>query len=103
LAHLVNSGNHAGTGNGSSQLLDDWSKKHRWDADKKRDMLAKAEAVEKTSSDQELRNLIRIALADRKLTAFEMRSIQTAASKAGYGRNQVRKIMGNLRRSAQLG
>ena len=28
---------------------------------------------------------------------------QMAASKAGYGRNQVRKIMGNLRRSAQLG
>lgn len=101
LAHLVSSGKSSDVG-ASSKLLDDWSRKHKWDDNKKQSMLAKAAETTKSSPDQELRNLIRIAIADGKLTPFEMRSILTAAANAGYDRNQVREMMGTLKRSAKL-
>ena len=102
LAHLVQSDPKSQGTAESDKLLSDWSKKHRWDDEKQAAMKAKAQKTERSKPDQELRNLIRIAIADGTLTAYEMRTIQAAAAKAGYDRNQVRDMMANLKRSANL-
>jgi len=48
-----------------------------------------------------LRNLIRMALADGRLTPQEVRSIRDAATLAGYDRDQFRQLMNEIQQRAQ--
>lgn len=54
------------------------------------------------SADENLRGLIRLAVADGQLTAYEIRTIQSAALQAGYPKQQVRELMESARRTADL-
>ena len=48
------------------------------------------------SAESHLRNLIRLAVADAKLTPQEVRSIREAATVAGYDRKQFRELMAGV-------
>lgn len=108
LAQLA--GAKSGIGKSQETLLNNWGRKHRWDQTKQSEMLQKAKTAEppiltdsaNNADEQRLRNVVRLAVADGELTAFEMRSIQTAASQAGYSRANVRELMNSVRRTAML-
>lgn len=52
------------------------------------------------SSEEHLRKLIRLALADGRLTPQEVRSIRDAATLAGYDRDQFRQMMSDVQQVA---
>ena len=88
-----------------SKTLQKWAKKHRWSDHKYETMLAKAKAdldnsVASTTPDDRLSNLIRLALADGKVSLYELKTIRAAAKDAGYDDATIRELTEKVRASA---
>lgn len=101
-------GRQSGLGAQEQQVLDHWGRKQGWSPEKRNEMLQRTQtaetpsAVSEATTDENLQGLIRLAVADGALSAYEMRTIQSAAQQAGYSRQQVRALMKSARRTADL-
>ncbi len=88
-------------------LLRQWADKHRWSNEKTEQMIqrAQSEATHSTaehSSDQHLSPLIKIALADGKLTRYEIKTIRSVAQRIGHDTATISQLIDQVRRSPQL-
>lgn len=88
-----------------SKFLQGWAKKHGWPDDKYRTMLEKAKSELAASGvgdspDDRLSNLIRLALADGKVSFYELKTIRSAAKQAGYDDATIRELTDRVRESA---
>ena len=100
---LVSEGNQIG--DVESKALDRFARKSGMKRDERESLIQEVTASPPAGQSPEthLRNLIRLALADGRLTPQEVRSIRDAASLAGYDRAQFRQMMAHVTRSAQTG
>ena len=93
---LISGGNEIGSA--EEKILNRFAKKNGIE-EKTRDSLLE-EVREKPSTGESaethLQNLIRISVADARLTPQEVRSIREAASLAGYNRQQFRELMNRV-------
>ena len=81
-------------------FLRQWSKKHGWGNQRYDEMIhrAKTAAASDTSSgDDHLNNLVRLAMADGKLTSYEMTSIRGVCRRAGYDEETIRQLIERAR------
>ncbi len=104
MAGMLASGG-TGIGDAESRALDRFARKSGFEADHRERLLADAKLAPPAgeSAESHLRNLIRLCLADGKLTPREVRSIRDAASLAGYDREQFRRLMADVTRTAGIG
>ena len=87
------------------KYLVQWARKHGWGETKFNEMIARARdspgfPAETTQSEQHLKNLIRLALADGSLRTYELRSIQLAARDLGYSQAKIQELMRKVRDAA---
>jgi tellurite resistance protein len=83
-----------------------WAKRHRWDPAKADRMMAEArqgggEGGDGVPREQQLRDLVAIAMADGTVSPQEMKSIRAAAERSGHGESKINQLMQSVRRSAQ--
>lgn len=88
-------------------LLRQWADKHRWSEEKTQQMIQRAQsqathATAAISSDEHLSNLIKIALADGKLTRYEIKTIRSVAQRVGHDSATISSLIDQVRRSPQL-
>ena len=93
-------------GEAEQQFLHQWGKKHGWSESKCNELIQRAKEqrqgdTKSLSTDDHLLNLIKLALADGYVTAFEMRTIRSVARKAGYDEKGVREILDRVRELGQ--
>lgn len=86
-------------------FLKGWAKKQGWDDHRLEAMLAKARQERdagdrRESTEEHLGNLIRLSMADGRLSPPEMRTIRKAAKDLGYSDATIRGLMRDIRRSA---
>lgn len=84
-----------------SDFLFKWGKKNGFAKSRCQEMLAQARTQHKIpdsdqTTDSHLEQLIKLALADGELTSYEMRTIRSAAHKAGFDNDTVNELMSNL-------
>ena len=85
------------------QFLYGWGKKHGWDQGRCDELMAQSGSAsdqDAVSNEEHLKNLVRLALADGKLTRYEIQSIRTAAKKFGYDDKTVDQWMNQIRQMA---
>lgn len=97
---LVN--REGGIGSEGVAALDRFAKKNNIAAADREILLqeAKESVPSGGSAEMHLRNLIRFAVADSRLTPHEIRSIREAATLAGYDREAFRRLMAEVSRMA---
>lgn len=76
------------------QYLKKWAKRHRWSKEKVTELVSRANTSEKVStksdhSEEQLRALIRLALADGELHRYEFNAINEAARQFGYSSTKL--------------
>ncbi|MFK7768028.1 MAG: TMEM43 family protein [Mariniblastus sp.] len=85
-------------------FLYDWGKKQGWDKVKCNELIGRASDrpanESEETSDSFLQSLIELALADGILSPFEMRTIRTAADRAGFDRETVNNLMDKVQETA---
>lgn len=85
-----------------AELLDQFGDKQGWDESQRKEILD--EATDSASSEfdveSQLKSLIRLAVADGKLTPDEVRTIREVATVAGYDRKQFRELMATAQKWA---
>ncbi|MEM1441383.1 MAG: TMEM43 family protein [Verrucomicrobiota bacterium] len=93
---LASSENEMGTE--QSATLSRFAAKSGLDAEKQETLLQEVQSGAGTdqSAEVHLQNLIRLAVADDKLTPQEVKSIREAATLAGYNREQFRKLISEM-------
>lgn len=98
---LVSEGNQLGTQ--ESKTLDRFARKSGLKREEREDLLREVTETPPPLESPEirLRNLIRMALADGRLTPQEVRSIRDAATVAGYDREQFRQLMREVNQMAR--
>ncbi len=80
------------------KFLRKWSRKEGWDGARFTEMLAKAKEMSaggppsRIASEEHLKNLIRIALADGHLSRSELDTIQHAAKRLGYDQGRIVRL-----------
>ncbi|MBL4885996.1 MAG: TerB family tellurite resistance protein [Planctomycetaceae bacterium] len=82
-----------------------WAKKRGWDRDKVKEIVARAkrtigDATDPAYTKDHLKNLIRLALADGDLSAYELRTITKAAKEVGFSRSDLKRIVKQIRQPA---
>ncbi|MBK5970399.1 MULTISPECIES: TMEM43 family protein [Thiorhodovibrio] len=91
------------------EFLRRWSRKQGWDDGRFLDMLNKAKTMSdsgppsRTASEEQLKNLIRLALADGHLSRSELNSIQHAAKRLGFDRGRIARITQQVQQMAARG
>jgi hypothetical protein len=80
------------------KFLRKWSRKEGWDGARFTEMLAKAKEMSSggppslAASEEHLKNLIRLALADGHLSSSELSTIQHAAKRLGYDQGRIARL-----------
>lgn len=92
------------------EFLRRWSRKQGWSDARFRDMLAKAQPMStsvstsgppsQAASEELLKNLIRLALADGHLSRSELNAIEHAAARLGYDRGRIASLTQQVQRMA---
>lgn len=109
LVHLAIS--DADFGEPEMEFLYEWGKKHGWDREKCDSVIDSVQANHasglsggeaKEATDEHLKNLILLAMADGSVTVYEMRAIRRAASKLGYDESMIRDLQMQIRQSASV-
>ena len=86
------------------KYLTKWAKKQGWSKEKIAELVAKAKSGQKTetdgnATDRQIRHLIRLALADGKLSRFELNTISQVAVEVGYSQPELRKLIKQIKGS----
>ncbi len=85
--------------------LSAWSKKQGWDQETYSRLIEEARASQReepSPTKVHLQNLVRVALADGNLRAYEVRTIRLAAQRVGYSNREVNELMDRVSESAEL-
>ncbi|MEL7500306.1 MAG: TMEM43 family protein [Planctomycetota bacterium] len=96
-------------GSDEEKFLREWASNHKWDDAKFDQMLQRAKDEEhadgasEVSNDEHLMNLIRLALADGMVSAFEIRAIRTTARRVGYDDKTIDDLTNQVREMALTG
>lgn len=79
-----------------------WGKKHRWDKARCDRLIGQSRSFfaddTSVSSEEQLKNLVRLALADGSLSHYELQTIRSAAKKLGYDDKTVNQWMDQIRK-----
>ncbi len=87
------------------KYLKKWAKRHRWSKEKVTELVKRANHSEQVSSasghsGEQLRSLIRLALADGELHRYEFNAINDAARQFGYSSSDLAKTIREVRAEA---
>jgi len=87
------------------KYLKKWAQRHRWSKEKVAELVGRANGSEKVSpssdsSGEQLRSLIRLALADGELHRYEFNAINDAARQFGYSSSELAKTIREVRAEA---
>lgn len=87
------------------KFLRKWSQKQGWDEAKFDEMIETAEQISGMpdgieSSEEHLRTLIHLSLADGRTSKFEIKAIRKAARSLGIGRSAVQKMMSQIQQAS---
>ena len=102
LAHLALA--NSDVAEGELEFLYKWGKQNGWKKDKVDDLLREVQRVgdipaAEHPSQWHLNQLIQLALADGNLSPYEMRTIGSAAQKAGFDRQTVDQLLVKVQQS----
>lgn len=103
MAGMLATGGRA-MGEAETKTLDRFARKSGIESEERENLLAEVRGSPPTgeSVESHLRKLIRLSVADAKLTPQEVRSIREAASLAGYDRSAFRQLMAEVSRMAEV-
>lgn len=87
------------------KYLKKWAKRHRWSKEKLAELVERANSSEKVDSSsgqagEQLRALIRLALADGQLHRYEFNAINDAARQFGYSSSELAKTIREVKAEA---
>ena len=94
----------ANYGTDEEKFLKQWANKHGWDDVKFESMMARARteatAAGTVGNDQHLMNVIRLALADGTLSAYELSAIRNTAMRVGYDGTTINELIEQVQQQA---